>query len=124
MQRSSKIILIVVAVVIVLIAGFKYDQYMVRKDFMMVSLIPCTPEEGTCFVRDCGGIASAVAGCDGAPYKKILLHASYMPPCLEDQDCPEDMPCPAGDTSCSFIFCSDETLDEDESCLEEGSSPE
>jgi len=112
-MKNVPTILLALSILIILgIVWYRYDQYVVQRNFITYAAVPCSEEEGTCFVMDC---SPEEEGCDLTPYKKVEVLASEAPKCVEEHTC-EAFACPAGSTTCSETFCEDETLEDGEIC--------
>ncbi|MDD5152655.1 MAG: hypothetical protein PHS95_01475 [Candidatus Pacebacteria bacterium] len=121
MDRNSKYFLSFVGLVIVLLVGYKFKQFIIDKDFTLVANIPCDPATESCFRQDCettcaeGDIEctecdteSGIVNADGSPYKKIELPYAKAPNCLIEENCTPDEAsqiCVAGDETCIITTC-------------------
>jgi len=124
MDRNSKYFLGFVALVIVLLVGYKFKQFIIDKDFTLIANIPCDPATESCFrvVCDPEGCddSSGIVNSDGSPYKKITLPYSKAPNCLIEENCTPveaSQICVAGDTTCIIDTCSEDTLEDGEECV-------
>ncbi len=116
MNKGSTWWIVFFALVIVLVAGMRYYDYVVKKNFLFDVAVECDPSSETCFVWDCDVNDPE---CDSTPYKKVEILAQNSPKCLEEHSC-ENFSCD-GLEECSVTTCSDETLDEGEVCTEKPS---
>lgn len=103
--------------VIFAIVWYRYDQYVVQRNFIIHAAAPCDSSEGTCFVADCSPEDDET--CDLTPYKKVELLANKAPACLEEHTC-ASFACAAID-SCTETYCDEESLEEGEVCETAGS---
>lgn len=110
---------ILVAIVLLAIAGTiwqRYDQYVLKGNFYLEAYASCDPATEMCFVADCP--PEEDLECDASPYKKIEMVEREAPKCLEEHTC-DTFSCPANSGNCSVTYCSEDTLDEGEVCLEQ-----
>ena len=113
MKNVPTILLALSIIVILGIAWYRYDQYVVKRNFITYAAVPCSAEEGTCFVMDCS--PEEDEDCDITPYKKVEVLASEAPKCIEEHMC-ESFTCPLGSATCTETFCADDTLEDGEAC--------
>lgn len=118
MDRANKIFLIFLALVIISVIGFKYQQFFLNRNYTLLAEISCDPTTESCFKVICDGEceASAIVNSDGSPYKKVSILAAHAPACLEEENC-TDFTCPVGDDTCSITYCSEDNLEEGEECV-------
>jgi len=113
-MKNTPVFLLAVSLIIIFgIVWYRYDQYVLKRNFITYAAVPCSEEEGTCFVMDCS--PEEDEECDQTPYKKIELLSSEAPKCVEEHVC-ESFACPADSTTCTETYCSDDTLEEGEVC--------
>ena len=91
--------------VLIAIIVYRYDQYIIKKNYLLDVAVACDPAIENCFSAE-----------DAEPYKKVQMLASEAPICLQEHSC-EDFKCTAG-TSCVITLCSADTLAEGESCTQ------
>ena len=114
MDRNSKYFLGFVALVIVLLVGYKFKQFIIDKDFTLIANIPCDTKTESCFKVTCDPVtgcdaSSGIVNADGSPYKKVTLPYSKAPNCLIEEDC-TSFSCEAndpGDPACKVTTCVD-----------------
>lgn len=111
MQNWSRYLLLLALLAIVGIAGYRYEQYVLARNFLMEVQVPCDPASEACFALACD---SEDEECDTTPYKKVEVLASEAPACAEEHTC-EAFTC-SGD-SCSETYCAEDTLEEGEQCV-------
>lgn len=99
--------------VIVVIVGFRYYQYVIERNFTVLANISCDPTSEVCFVSDC---SPEDVGCDLTPYKKVSIRASDAPKCIEEHNC-EAFSCD-GISTCMITYCNDSTIEEGEVCAD------
>lgn len=118
MDKRSVYFSLFILVAVSAVIGFKYKQFFLDKDFVLIANIPCDPAIESCFRVICDGECDDsmhIVNSDGSPYKKVTMHASYAPECLESENC-TDFTCPAEDETCTIDTCSEETIEEGEEC--------
>jgi hypothetical protein len=108
---STRYFLAISLTAVLAIIGYRYYQYVIERDFIVVANVSCDPAAESCFVADCDPEDSE---CDASPYKKIELVSAEAPHCIEEHTC-EDFSCTSD--SCSVTECSEDTVEEGETCL-------
>lgn len=112
MKNGSAILLAMVLVAVAATIWYRFDQYVIQRNFVMVANAFCDPESEECFVMDCD--PETDEECDATPYKKVSILASEAPACLQEHTC-ETFSCD-GLSSCEITTCDDESLEEGEAC--------
>ena len=98
-------------IIIVVICAYRYNDYVVNKNFLLVVNTSCnTYENGRCFVSDCQGSSD----CDITPYKKITIYAKVAPVCLGEHSC-QNFSC-TNTNNCKTEYCLTENVSEGEIC--------
>lgn len=107
---SSKALVILVVVCIVVATFLSVYNYLIRKDFILYIKAPCNPSVSSCFVHDCedGDVRCDTASGGIVYYKIVLKKERNIIPC-SSEDCTE-LKCESGEDSCEEIFCSEEAL--------------
>lgn len=113
MDIKSKIFFSLVVLFLIVFSAYKYDQYVVKRNFIVFQQVSCDNTTEECFVADCD---VANPDCDVTPYKKIEKLASNIPFCTPDTECPE-LTCESGEIGCTITLCSDDVVDSGEKCL-------
>lgn len=108
---GASIALMLMAVVFII--WFRFDQYVVKGNFMILSTAVCDPTYQECFAADCD---PSDEECDATPYQKVMVRANEAPACLKEHAC-ETFSCD-GLESCSVEICSSESLEEGEVCAQ------
>lgn len=111
MDKSSKYIFAIIFVLFCVTVGYRYYQYMVKKNFILEVNVACDPAIENCFKADC---VATSPDCDTTTYKKVSILAHDAPKCLEEHNC-EGFTCD-GIASCSITSCSADTLVDGEVC--------
>lgn len=114
MSSKLKILTGVLIVFFLLSASAKYYKYFVAEDYYVSAEISCDTETEACFVWDCD---PEDEDCDQTPYKYIWKHASNIPKCDPRIDACDELQC-GTDEDCEVLFCSEETLGEEEFCYD------
>ena len=111
MSKFSKNFFITIPLLIVVVIGYRYYQYIIQKNFILEVNTICNPQIENCF----DAIDDLSFGQN--PYEKVSVLAKYAPKCLEEHNC-EGFSCQAGlDTNfCLITYCSDETKVDGEEC--------
>lgn len=113
MQRAIPLFSLLVLVgLVVLAAGYRYDQYVVERQFVVQGAVPCDPTTTQCFVADCNPAEDSE--CDDTAYAKAELPAMAAPDCLLENSC-ESFSC-NGKEACTVTYCSADILEDGEKC--------
>lgn len=112
MNKNPANLLILIILVLLAVIVYRYDQYVLKKNFLLNIATACDPSFESCFVVDCS--PEEDEECDQTPYKKIEIRASEAPMCLQEHSC-DTFECEPG-TSCVASYCSDDALEEGEIC--------
>ena len=114
MDGKSKILIGLFFLVVLSAVYWKYNDTVVRKDFIIHDFVSCDPSSESCFTEDCSAEDSE---CDTSTYKKLSKHAVNIPACLSSSsdDCPV-LSCEPGEAGCAVTFCSLETVESGEKC--------
>jgi len=102
------------AVMVVAIVVFRYQQYVVDRVYPIEANLACDPALHACFVADCSPADDPE--CDLTPYEKVSISAHDAPACLEAHTC-DAFTC-EGRRGCAIIYCSEAALAEGETCSE------
>lgn len=113
MQRLVKYLpTIIVFALVLLVAGYRYQQYVIERNFVIHVNAPCDGRQAKCFVSDCS--PEDDLSCPAGPYKKVDVLSSIAPACLQEHTC-EQFVC-AGLAGCEETFCSEDIVDAGETC--------
>jgi hypothetical protein len=112
MNKNPANLLILIILVLLAVIVYRYDQYILKKNFLLNIAANCDPSIESCFVVNCS--PEEDEECDQTPYKKIEILASEAPMCLQEHSC-DSFECESG-TSCVAVYCSENTLEEWEVC--------
>lgn len=120
MEKKSKILLWVLALLIIASVGVTYWRIMIKKDYVIESQIDCDPTEKACFVWECDP-ASTVEGeaCTDNPddntwyYAIAKRKAANIPLCdvNTDENC-DPWTCAEGEKDCSETLCNESNMEE------------
>jgi len=109
--RPLYLLLLLLSAILVVIA-YRYEQYVVQRNFLIDVQAPCDPASKSCFVSDCSPTDDPA--CDTSPYDKVEILDSEAPACLEEHTCVA-FSC-EGYSNCSIDYCSEDTLEDGEAC--------
>ncbi len=119
MDKKSKVLLWVFALMIAGSVGVTFWRIMLKKDYIIEAEADCDPTLETCFIYECDPEEEE---CTGDPeediwyYKLIKRNAANIPLCdPADENC-EALTCPEGEAECEMILCSEETAEEGQIC--------
>ena len=112
MTKSPRFVIWAVGAIVFLVVLNRFDQYYLKKNFLLKVNTGCNPASEQCFVSDC---SAADPECDQSPYKKIEILAAQAPACLEEHQC-QTFSC-GGLSQCQVTYCSTGTMEEGERCV-------
>ncbi len=124
-QKGSKIFYTIISLLIIGSIAVTFYKIVVMKDYQVIATTSCNPELEKCFKAECDPTDD-----DSCPqnieeratyYKKISKKASVILLCektTEKNGCNEELSCTAGELSCSYTYCSPDSLEEGEQCAE------
>jgi len=106
MEKSTKIILAIIGITILIVVGIKYVQFYVNKDFTFQTQVDCDPAVESCFqvLEDNQDPETGIIYYDGSPYKYVEMPAALAPTCLEETTCPE-FTCESVGEECATYYC-------------------
>lgn len=109
-MKVQKIIYLVLAILFLATAVYRFIDYRINKNFFIYSAIPCNPAVHSCFLELCEDDVE----CEQVPYSKIEISAKVAPTCILENSC-EELSC--NDVqNCEIIYCTDESLEDYEDC--------
>lgn len=111
-MKTQNNIYILLFLFLIIVIAVTFMHYVVRKNFLIYTTIPCDENEHSCFIYDCSG--SLTNECDEAPFKKIAVPAKDVPVCFLEHTC-SSSEC-STTQGCVQTFCSNENLEEGEVC--------
>jgi hypothetical protein len=115
MDRKTKILLGIFALIIVLVTMLVYFRFYIERNYIISSEVDCDPDLEACFVRTCEEDCE-VPG-EVTYYKLRSVNASQLPLCdPHEEECP-DILCQET-ASCHETLCSPDTVPEEEFCSE------
>jgi hypothetical protein len=118
MEKSTKYFFIFLALMILATVAFRYDQYVIKKNFVLNVATTCRAQEKNCFVMAC---TVGEDDCDKTPYKKVTIKDYEAPKCLEEHTC-ESFSCDPKWSTCSIANCAEDTIEDGEVCASATSS--
>jgi hypothetical protein len=123
LDRKSKILFIILALLIIASVAVTYWRYMVKRDYIIQAQIDCDPETENCFVWRCDpGSLEEGEKCTGVPdndiwyYKILNRNAKNIPDCdPTDENCTAYQ-CETNETDCSIANCDPASVGKNEEC--------
>jgi hypothetical protein len=116
MTRRNVIFVSLLLIFITFSIAAKYYKFAVAQDFYVSAELSCDTETESCFVWDCD---LEDEECDQTPYKYIWKYAANVPQCNPlSEDC-DELTCEADEEDCEIIYCSEDTVGEEEFCYTE-----
>jgi hypothetical protein len=115
MNRRAKYFLYFIVLITCVVVFYRYQQYVVNKNFVLKVNTVCDTNTESCFVADCS--PENDTECDVTPYKKVEILDAYAPKCLEEHNCPA-FSCENSEDKCSVSYCSSDITESGEKCLE------
>jgi hypothetical protein len=122
MEKSTKVILSVVGIIIFTVMVVKYLQFYVYQDYTFLTQVNCDPAIEACFqvLEENQDPETGIVFYDGSPYKYVEMPASVAPVCLEEMTC-MDFTCDQVGEECATYYCDvndEESLDPEwEECV-------
>lgn len=113
-KNKNLIFLITITILIMVVIGHNFYRYFVAKDYIVHAFIECNPINHSCFKAD-NETSSPVFKTN--PYAKVEILSINAPPCLEEHTC-RNFSCESKDGSCHIIYCSENSVEEGENCVE------
>jgi len=113
MKKNIKYLILITPILFLIVSLYRFEQYMVNKNFVIDVNTLCDPSTENCF--DSTNDLSFGQN----PYKKVEIIARYAPKCLEEHTC-ESFVCPDNlnnPNDCIITYCSAETKVDGESCV-------
>lgn len=111
-RKNPVYLLVIIITALIIVIVYRYDQYVIRDNFVLTAAVVCDFSTEKCFVADCD---TEDPLCDARPYKKVSILASEAPECVQEHSC-EMFQCAPG-TSCEITYCSESSLEDGEICL-------
>lgn len=120
MDKKSRVLLWVFALLIVASVGVTFWRIMIKKDYVIEAQVDCDPYENECFVWECDP-ASTVEGeaCTGDAesdtwyFNVVRRNASKIPLCdpETDESC-DPWTCGENEKDCEAVFCDETNMEE------------
>lgn len=113
MKRVLNYSLPILGVLILLVVvGYRYEQYVISRNFIIQVNTSCDPAKENCFISDCS--PEDDLSCPDGPYKKVEILSADAPRCLQEHQCTE-FTCD-GIRDCKITYCAADILEDGESC--------
>ena len=114
MNKNTKYFLILIALILLVVTGYRYKEYVIDKNFLLKVNTSCNPETEKCFIADESLVDE---NSDNPPYKKVEVMYRDAPLCLEEHDC-TNFSCATGlnENECRVVYCSQDSLEDGEKC--------
>lgn len=117
MDKKSKILFTILALMIAVSAGATYYKIMIKRDYQIEAKISCDPATESCFTHTCDPENEE---CSDNPeenisyYKLINKNAANITICDsgKGEECAE-LKCEEGEANCEITLCSEETAEDD-----------
>ncbi len=116
MDKKSKILICVFVIALILSVGATYYRYVIKRDYIIFAHAPCDPKTESCFYVPCEEGDTECIPADIEYYKKINKKAFNIELCdSESPDC-KPLVCKDGEKDCKIASCTEENVEEGESC--------
>lgn len=117
MDKKSKILFTILALMIAVSASVTYYKIMIQRDYQIVAQISCDPATESCFTHTCD---PEYEECSDVPeenisyYKLINKNAANISICDsgKGEECAE-LKCEEDEANCEITLCSEETAEDD-----------
>lgn len=123
LDRKSKILFIVIAILIAGSVAVTFWRYMIKRDYIVQAQADCDPTTEKCFVWTCDPNATdSSEKCTGNPdndtwyYKNVRRNAKNIPLCDPNSEDCTALVCDPGEKDCSEELCTAENVPEGEKC--------
>lgn len=120
MDKKSKVLLWIMAILILASVGVTYWRIMIKKDYVISAQADCDPTSEKCFVSHCD--PSTDTTCTGDEekdttyFKKVQRVAANIPLCDPAEESCKPWDCNENEKDCTATFCDDSTMGKDEEC--------
>ena len=124
---KNKIFWFIFILLIILSVIFTFVRVYIWKDYQVVAETSCDPKiEQACFARESEVGPTAENGLiatttETTYYKIIDKKAASISACEKTEDkigCGEELTCTDGEVSCTYQYCTEENVPEEESCTD------
>lgn len=112
MVKRQSLLIAFVIIAIFAVVGYRYDQYVFKKNYVVNAAAPCDAAMNSCFAADCS--PEEDASCDTTPYEKVTLPAADAPDCLLENSCSQ-FDC-SNANQCTITYCTPDTAEDGEVC--------
>lgn len=112
MNRRPAYLITIVLFAILLVAAYRYQQYIVDRAFLLKADTACDLAAHSCFASNCSPADDPA--CDPAPYEKVEVLAHDAPACLEEHTC--DAFICEGRRDCAINYCTADAVQDGERC--------
>jgi hypothetical protein len=119
MDKKSKVLLWVLALLIVGSVAVTFWRIMIKKDYVIEAQADCDPTTEKCFVAQCDPTAETCTGDpekDTSYFKKVSRLAYNIPLCDPADETCQALVCPEGEKDCAITLCDEKTKSKDEEC--------
>lgn len=112
MKKTTIYFFIIAFLLIFIVGGYRYHQYIIDKNFILELNTICNSEKENCFISSDPGINFGQN-----PYEKVYIIAQYAPKCLEEHSC-DSFSCPVSldSSKCKIFYCSEDSKSDREEC--------
>jgi hypothetical protein len=115
MDTKSKILVWGFIGLLVAVSLWKFNALVQRHDFLVDTHVACDTGKFSCFTMECD--SESGEDCTNEMYAKMVKRADTMSLCNKfEEECPE-LECSLGEADCEITYCSDDALEEGESCV-------
>jgi hypothetical protein len=111
-MKHANYLLLIFAILILVTGLTRYKDYVIARNYVVYTNVPCDTELNNCFQFDCSNLDG---DCDESPFTKIEIEASKAPRCLFENDC-KTFFC-TDESMCTKLECNDDTVEDGELCV-------
>ncbi|PIT89299.1 MAG: hypothetical protein COU27_01085 [Candidatus Levybacteria bacterium CG10_big_fil_rev_8_21_14_0_10_36_7] len=112
MDKKSKILLSLVAILIIIVVGVEFWRIVAQKDYQIIDWVDCDPATDSCFIyedEETGEITN---------YALISKKASTIFACDPATQTCDELVCEEGEENCEVSYCTEADAEAGEVCSE------
>lgn len=111
MSKSALILFVLLGV-----AAFRLEEYLLAKNYVLFTHVPCDPSEEICFSTIC---STGDTTCVEEKYAKVEISANDAPACVVENNCDLNI---CSEVTCTQLECNGVNLEEYEKCTTDESN--
>ena len=109
MKRLTTTLTTITVLLVFLTAASSYYKFLIAKDYIIETKIPCDPTQGICYVGACDVVQNDCSDPNNkSKYYTIAFRNAKNIDCTDDSAC--DFQCKAGESECGEKTCQSNNL--------------